>query len=671
MQNPGVRTHKGSVDRIDGSPGSDEKGKQMKKSASCSRFLTWFTVLLLSALAAGCGGGGGEGRDPILGSPSIAATRPTVTFTAPANLATAVATNSNVTATFSRAMNPATLVSPATTFTLTGPGGAPVAGTVTYAAVGNTAIFNPTVDLAGNTQYIATITTAAADTAGNTLASNFAWTFVTGAAPDVVAPLISLTAPADTATGVEINRKITATFNEAMDPATISGTSFTLTGPGGAPVAGTVTYAAAGATVTFTPASNLANNTTYTATVANTVTDLAGNALAAGPVPNPWTFTTAAAPDTTAPRINFTNPVNLATNVSVVTKAINATFSEPMDPATISTATFTLTGPGVTPVTGTVSYDPLNNVATFAPLADLAFSTQYTATVTGATDLAGNALVSGLVPNPWTFTTAAAPVIVSPINLRTAEPYGIFGGSAGMTNMGTLTVIDGAGALTADIGTTATATSSITGFHDSNGDIYTETLANIGNVTGTIKTCAVSTTGPTSAGVNAANCAAAPQARLDAQTAYQVLEAMAPVGASPAPGGNLAGLTLLPGVYKAPAGSFAIQGGDLTLDAAGDANATWVFQMATSLTVGGPGAAFPQSIILANGAQAKNVFWQVGSAATINAGGGGTMVGTIISQAGVTFSTAGNVAIVTLNGRALSLGASVTVVNTVINVPAP
>ena len=49
--------------------------------------------------------------------------------------------------------------------------------------------------------------------------------------------------------------------------------------------------------------------------------------------------------------------------------------------------------------------------------------------------------------------------------------------------------------------------------------------------------------------------------------------------------------------------------------------------------------------------------------------GGGTMVGTIISQAGVSFSTAGNVSIVTLNGRAMSLGASVTLVNTVINVP--
>jgi hypothetical protein len=92
--------------------------------------------------------------------------------------------------------------------------------------------------------------------------------------------------------------------------------------------------------------------------------------------------------------------------------------------------------------------------------------------------------------------------------------------------------------------------------------------------------------------------------------------------------------------------------------------------MATSLTVGTPTS--NQSIILINGAQAANVFWQVGSAATIEPIlGGGTMVGTIISQAGVTVSTAGVAQITTVNGRLLSLGAAVTIVNTVINVPAP
>jgi hypothetical protein len=257
---------------------------------------------------------------------------------------------------------------------------------------------------------------------------------------------------------------------------------------------------------------------------------------------------------------------------------------------------------------------------------------------------------------------------VSPVNLGSASTFGTFGGTAGMTNTGIQTVITGSGGLTADIGTIATGTSSVTGFHDSAGDIYTETPANIGAVSGTIYTCTNSTTGPTAAGPDAAKCAIATQARLDAQTAYLFMAGL-PVGANP--GGNLANLTLAPGVYTAPAGSFLIEGGDLTLDPQGDANASWIFQMATTLTVGGPGAANPQSIILIPPAQAKNVFWQVGSAATINAAGGGTMVGTIISQSGAAFSTVGNVAIVTLEGRVQSLGASVTLVNTVINVPAP
>jgi hypothetical protein len=122
---------------------------------------------------------------------------------------------------------------------------------------------------------------------------------------------------------------------------------------------------------------------------------------------------------------------------------------------------------------------------------------------------------------------------------------------------------------------------------------------------------------------------------------------------SPGPG-ELGGRTLQAGVYKSTPGTYAISALPLTLDAAGNPNATWVFQMAGSLTVGGTA---PQSVILINGAQAANVFWQVGSAATINGAGGGTF-------SGITTIT-------TINGRLISLGAAVTLVNTVINVPAP
>jgi len=86
--------------------------------------------------------------------------------------------------------------------------------------------------------------------------------------------------------------------------------------------------------------------------------------------------------------------------------------------------------------------------------------------------------------------------------------------------------------------------------------------------------------------------------------------------------------------------------------------------MASSLTVGTPLEA--RSVILVNGAQASNVYWQVGSAATVNGSGGGIMAGTIIASAGMTFSTAGNASATLLNGRALSLFAAITMVNTVI-----
>jgi hypothetical protein len=85
--------------------------------------------------------------------------------------------------------------------------------------------------------------------------------------------------------------------------------------------------------------------------------------------------------------------------------------------------------------------------------------------------------------------------------------------------------------------------------------------------------------------------------------------------------------------------------------------------------VGIAGPTGARSIILKNGALAKNVFWHVGSAAVINGAGGGVMVGTIIAPSGVTLSTAGNAVQTVLNGRALSLNASVTMVNTTINVP--
>jgi hypothetical protein len=590
-----------------------------------------------------------------------APTLPTVISTVPVNGATGVPTNQALTATFSEAMNPATINS--ATFTLTATGGASVTGVVTYVAAGSVATFTPAADLAPTTEYTATITTGATDLDGNTLASNYVWTFTTAAAPLAIPPTVISTIPANLATGVPFNQIVSATFSTAMNPATINSTTFTLTGPGATPVSGLVAYAAVGNTLTFTPAANLAASTTFTATITTGAQNLAGTALANNYV---WTFTTGAAPVLVSPEIVSTVPANAAASVPL-NQAVSATFTEAMNPLTITTATFTLAGPGGAAVAGTVSYDAINFIATFTPTAALTASTTYIATITsGATDLAGNPLGNTGAPNPWSFTTGTAvvppPVVLGP----TITLFGGFGGGAGMTNQGIHTVING------DIGTTGASTT-MTGFYDESVAAvagvypcsYTVTPSNMGLVNGTIETAPPPPSGACPNEGTATTMAIATEAALEARTAYTTLQGLPSTGGLAA---ELGGTTIYPGVYT-NASSVGITTGPLTLDARGDPNAYWVFQIGSSLTVGTPTA--PESVILIHGAQASNVFWAVGGlpGAVINYGGGGTMAGTIISQPGITVSSPGVAAVTTINGRVIALNASTTLVNTVINVP--
>ena len=216
---------------------------------------------------------------------------PTVALTSPANLATGVALDSPISATFSKPMKISTLNTANFKVAKT-IGGATVAGTVNV--IGNTATFTPLANLDPTTQYTATITTGVQDAAGNALAANFTWAFLT-AASDTTPPTVFTTLPVGGATGVDVSAPILVTFTKLMNNATLTTASFKLaTSPGGAPVAGTVSVT--GTTATFTQSANLAPGT-YTATITTAAQDAAGNSLAANFV---WSFTTAAAPDTTA-----------------------------------------------------------------------------------------------------------------------------------------------------------------------------------------------------------------------------------------------------------------------------------------------------------------------------------------------------------------------------------
>jgi hypothetical protein len=168
-------------------------------------------------------------------------------------------------------------------------------------------------------------------------------------------------------------------------------------------------------------------------------------------------------------------------------------------------------------------------------------------------------------------------------NLGLAASFAVFGGGAGITSQGTGTVITG------DMGTTGASTM-LTGFHSSTFS-YAETPLNVGVVNGNVYTDAPEGTSETFAFAVAT--------AADALTAFNDL-ASRPDGIDPG-AGQLGGLTLLPGVYKSALGALLITGSDLSLDAQGNADATWIFQMASTLTVGTPLA--PGSVILVNGAQ--------------------------------------------------------------------
>ncbi len=120
-------------------------------------------------------------------------------------------------------------------------------------------------------------------------------------------------------------------------------------------------------------------------------------------------FNTTAAPDTTPPTVVSVTPPSGAGAVNAQSN-VTATFSEPMDAATITSATFQLRDGANALVPAAVTYDPATLKATLNPNATLSFSSSYTATVHGGaggvTDASGNELVADYT---WSFTTAGPP----------------------------------------------------------------------------------------------------------------------------------------------------------------------------------------------------------------------------------------------------------------------
>jgi len=319
-------------------------------------------------------------------------------------------------------------------------------------------------------------------------------------------------------------------------------------------------------------------------------------------------------PTLTAPTVISVVPVGGVTGICQGA-AVTATFSKAMNPATINTGTFKLVA-GTTAVLGTVALDSTGMVATFTPSSPLALNTAYTATITtGAQDTFGIALAQDFV---WMFTTATV-ACQGPIAFGTPGcGFGILAGST-VTNTSTVPAPTN---VSGDVG--VWAGSAIVGFPP-------------GLLTGTLHS----------------GDAVAQTAQGQLTAAYNTA-AGKPVGTHLPP--DIGGQTLAPGVYTTVAQPTLGITGNLTLDAQGDSTAVWIFQISSTLTTAAG------KVILINGALPQNVFWAVGSSATL--GTGTTMAGNIMAQASISLNAG-----VVLNGRALASVGAVTLISDTVNVP--
>lgn len=414
------------------------------------------------------------------------------------------------------------------------------------------------------------------------------------------APTVVAVAPLNNATNVPYNIKtVTAEFSLPMDPATLNEASFTLSsGDPAVLVTGVVTYANRVAELTLD--ANLTANTVYTATITTEAKSADGVALSNNYV---WRFTTGSTADTTPPTVVSTSPRDGDVDVAI-TKIITATFSEAMMPSSI-----TATGPATfrvmrtsdsANVAGTTTYSVINKVASFNPTLDLAPDTNYTATITTvAKDLAGNAMVSNY---SWTFVTASALAPVELVPLGLAEPFGI-SSTAGVTNTGTVpnTLIDGDTVLNPTATCNAVTVGAAGTFGlcggfppDINGEVISPLYPD------------AATAQAVTDDLRAAYLTITP-ANMPGGTSIAAGTTLgAPVGNPLVEGDNL----FYTGVYTS--NTSILITGDLTLDAQGDPDATFVFQSASTI-----GTAPNARILLINGAKASNVWWQAGSAATL------------------------------------------------------
>ena len=329
----------------------------------------------------------------------------------------------------------------------------------------------------------------------------------------------------------------------------------------------------------------------------------------------------------TTPTVVSATPASGSAGVPINGSA-SATFSEPMDRASLNTTTFTVSA-GAAAVPGTVVYS--KSTAVFWPAAHFAPSTVFTATITTAAKSAfGVALAASY---SWTFTTGTAVAPGAGVDLGTAGTFAILAKS-GISTVPT-------SAITGDIGVSPVAATAITGF-PLTAD-FTNVFSTTPQVTG--KVYASDFKPPTPANMTTAIG--------DMEIAFTDAAARAP-GATELHAGDIGGKVIVPGVYKWGTGLLIPI--DVTLT--GSATDIWIFQIAQNLTMSSAA-----KVVLSGGALPKNIYWQVAGAVAL--GTTAHCEGIVLSQTQITLATGASV-----NGRLLAQTAVTLAGNAVVQ-PAP
>jgi hypothetical protein len=565
---------------------------------------------------------------------------PTVSSTDPVNVATGVPLNQKIAATFSKTMDATTIQT--STFSLR-QGITTVSGFVSYSGV--TATFAPANNLLPNSTYIATISTGAKDLAGNALASDFVWSFTTGAAVVITPPIVISTDPLNTATCVALDKHIAATFSKTMDPTTIQTSTFILM-QGTTQINGFVFYS--GTTATFVPASNLTSNTIYTATMKTSAMDLAGNPLASNYV---WTFTTIIPYTVTLSSNPFGGGTtsgggtfNSCSSVTISAMPNNGyTFTNWTENGTVLSTNanyiFTLSGNRTL-------------VANFAAIPPA----QYTVT------LSSIPIAGGTTSGGGSYNSGSSVIVTATPNSGYVFTNWTEAGSPVSTNVNYSFTINGNRTLVANFGLGLAPGTVPLGLASTYGILSSSAITDASGASviwGDVAMYPGTSNGLLPAQVHGAIHIAdgvAQSVYNDLTTAWHFAKNLAP--GTTVPDGQDLG-TLIVGVHAPghlPPGTYTSSSALLintpvVLDGGGNANAVWVFQIGSSLTTfsGAPGG----NVTLTGSAQQKNVFFVPTAAASI--GSGTTFYGNIL--AGGDLTSAGGA---TIYGRLLAgaIGAS-------------